>query len=170
MRGKYSLSSQVPGKDTELTCFVCQIPEDLQTVLGDPTLFKENSEVTSKDILKRYGDIARGSFSTRPDNGGETFTINNHRNASTPTSARIETDPSQDTAWQMQSSVRHVPGPSAHSHSASAQPQAGLDFGPPQAAYHRERSHSNSSQPGSDGQQGLPYRPRPSAGAMGVTG
>jgi hypothetical protein len=127
--------------------------------------------VTSKDILKRYGDIARGSFSTRPDNGGETFTINNHRNPSTPTSARIETDPSQDTAWQMQSSVRHVPGPSGHSHSSSVQPQAGLDFGPPPpAAYHRERSHSNGSQGGSEGQQGLPYRPRPSPGAMGVTG
>jgi hypothetical protein len=151
---------------------MCEIPEDLQVVLSDPTLFKENSEVTSKDILKRYGDIARGSFSTRPDNGGETFTINSHRNPSTPTSARIETDPSQDTAWQMQSSVRHVPGPSGHSHSSSIQPQAGLDFGPtpPPAAYHRERSHSNGSQGGSEGQQGLPYRPRPSPGAMGVTG
>ncbi|KAJ5157862.1 Rho-type GTPase-activating protein 1 [Penicillium canariense] len=148
---------------------MCEIPEDLQSILSDPTLFKENSEVTSKDILKRYGDIARGSFSTRPDNGGETFTINNSRTQSTPTSARIETDPSQDAAWQMQSSVRHVPGPSGNSLSSSAQPQAGLDFGPPQAAYHRERSTSNGSG-ASEGQQGLAYRPRPSPGAMGVTG
>ncbi|KAJ6014325.1 hypothetical protein N7540_008916 [Penicillium herquei] len=150
---------------------MCEIPEDLQSILSDPTLFKENAEVTTKEILKRYGDIARGSFSTRPDNGGETFTITNSNRHNTPTSARIETDPSQDTAWQMQSSVRHVPGPSGHAHSSSAAPQAGLDFGPPEPSYQRERSASNSSQQNPDGtSQNLPYRPRPSAGAMGVTG
>ncbi|KAJ5900137.1 hypothetical protein N7495_004881 [Penicillium taxi] len=158
---------------------MCEIPEDLQSILSDPTLFRENAEVTTKEILKRYGDISRGSFSQRAENGGETFTItNNNRSANAPTSARIETDPSQDTAWQMQSSVRHVPGPSGqgHSHSSSVTPQAGLDFmpPPPPAAYHRERSTSNDSQgqgnAGSSDSQGLPYRPRPSQGAMGVTG
>ncbi|KAJ5153596.1 Rho GTPase activation protein, partial [Penicillium coprophilum] len=153
----------------------CEIPEDLQSVLGDPTLFRENAEVTTKEILKRYGDIARGSFSQKPENGGETFTITTpNRSNSTPASARIETDPSQDAAWQMQSSVRHVPGPSGHTHSASANAQAGLDFAPPPAAYHRDRSTSNGSQPiagAPDGQSSnVAYRPRPSAGAMGVTG
>ncbi|KAJ5273667.1 hypothetical protein N7478_008792 [Penicillium angulare] len=150
---------------------MCEIPEDLQSILSDPTLFKENAEVTTKEILKRYGDIARGSFSNRPENGGETFTITNSNKHSAPASARIETDPSQDTAWQMQSSVRHVPGPSGHSHSSSAAPQAGLDFGPPEPSYHRERSASNGSQQTAEGQsQNVPYRPRPSPGAMGVTG
>lgn len=154
---------------------IFQIPEDLQSILNDPTLFRENAEVTTKEILKRYGDIARGSFSQKPGDGGETFTITNpNRNNNMPTSARIETDPSQDAAWQMQSSVRHVPGPSGHSHSKSATPQAGLDFVPPQAPYHRERSTSNGSQQNagtSEGQsQNVPYRPRPSPGAMGVTG
>jgi hypothetical protein len=152
-----------------------QIPEDLQSILSDQTLFRENAEVTTKEILKRYGDIARGSFSQKPENGGETFTITTpNRNNSAPASARIETDPSQDAAWQMQSSVRHVPGPSGHTHTASANPQAGLDFGPPPAAYHRDRSTSNGSQPNAsvpDGQsQNVAYRPRPSPGAMGVTG
>ncbi|KAJ5917193.1 hypothetical protein N7466_010747 [Penicillium verhagenii] len=150
---------------------MCEIPEDLQSILNDPTLFRENAEVTTKEILKRYGDIARGSFSTRPDNGGETFTITNSNRHNTPTSARIESDPSQDAAWQMQSSVRHVPGPSGHSHSSSAAPQAGLDFVPPEPSYHRDRSTSNGSQQNPDGQsQNVPYRPRPSPGAMGVTG
>ncbi|KAJ5091097.1 hypothetical protein NUU61_005967 [Penicillium alfredii] len=153
---------------------MCEIPEDLQSILSDPTLFKENAEVTTKEILKRYGDIARGSFSQKPGNGGETFTItNSNRGNNTPASARIETDPSQDTAWQMQSSVRHVAGPSGHSHSTSATPQAGLDFGPsPPAAYRRDRSASNGSQqnPGPSDGQNVPYRPRPSPGAMGVTG
>lgn len=120
--------------------------------------------MTTKEILKRYGDIARGSF--RPENGGETFTItpSNRNNQNTPTSARIETDPSQEAAWQMQSSVRHVAGPSGHSHSGS-------DFGPPQPSYRRERSASNGSQQNSSDSQGqnVPYRPRPSPGAM-VTG
>jgi hypothetical protein len=139
----------------------------LQSVLSDPTLFKENTEVTTKEILKRYGDIARGSF--RPENGGETFTItpSNRNNQNTPTSARIETDPSQDAAWQMQSSVRHVAGPSGHAHSTS-------DFEPPQPSYRRERSSSNDSQQNASDNQGqsqnLSYRPRPSPGAMGVTG
>lgn len=151
-----------------------QIPDDLQGILSDPTLFKENAKVTTKEILKRYGDIARGSFSPRPENGGETFTItNSNRNNTTPAaSARIEGDPSQDAAWPVQSSVRHVGGPS-HSHSNSNAPQAqtGFDFNPPQPAYHRERSGSNGSQP-SDGQQqqNLSYRTRPGQGAMGVTG
>lgn len=71
----------------------------------------------------------------------------------------------------MQSSVRHVPGPSGHSHSTSTAPQAGLDFVPPEPSYRRERSTSNGSQPNADGQsQNVPYRPRPSPGAMGVTG
>ncbi|KAJ5125076.1 uncharacterized protein N7515_008901 [Penicillium bovifimosum] len=154
----------------------CEIPEDLQSILSDPSLFKENAEVTTKEILKRYGDIARGSFSQKPENGGETFTITTpNRNNSAPASARIETDPSQDAAWQMQSSVRHVPGPSGHSHSASTNAQAGLDFGPPSAAYHRDRdrSASNGSQPPTGPPEGQPssvaYRPRPSPGAMGVT-
>ncbi|CAI7577872.1 unnamed protein product [Penicillium manginii] len=153
---------------------MCEIPDDLQGILSDPTLFKENAKVTTKEILKRYGDIARGSFSPRPENGGETFTItNSNRNNTTPAaSARIEGDPSQDAAWPVQSSVRHVGGPS-HSHSNSNAPQAqtGFDFNPPQPAYHRERSGSNGSQP-SDGQQqqNLSYRTRPGQGAMGVTG
>jgi hypothetical protein len=143
--------------------------------MSDPTLFKENSEPTTKEILKRYGDITRGSFSQGPENGGETFTITTpNRNNSTPASARIETDPTQDAAWQMQSSVRHVPGPSGHAHSSSANAQAGLDLVPPPKAYPRNRSTSNGSQPNAgtpEGQsQNVAYRPRPSPGAMGVTG
>ncbi|THC94776.1 hypothetical protein EYZ11_005722 [Aspergillus tanneri] len=80
---------------------MCEIPEDLQSVLTDTNFFRDNSEVTTKEILKRYGDIARGSFSQKSRNGGETVTItNSNRGANMPTSARIETDPAQDAAWQ----------------------------------------------------------------------
>lgn len=79
-----------------------------------------------------------------------------------PTSARIETDPSQDAASQMQSSVRHVAGPAGHSHSSSAiAPPSGQDFDG------RNRSTSTGSQPEGQSQQ-VPYRARPNAGPMGV--
>lgn len=148
-----------------------EIPEDLQAVLNDTSFFKE--EVTTKEILKRYGDIARGSFSQKTNNGGETFTItNSSRNANAPTSARIETDPSQDVAWQMQSSVRHVQSPVAgQSLNASGSP---ADFGSPPPNAYRERSVSNGSQPNSiqseGGAQQMPYRTRQGAGPMGVAG
>ncbi|KAL4892536.1 hypothetical protein BDV59DRAFT_202656 [Aspergillus ambiguus] len=145
---------------------MCEIPDDLQMVLSDTTLLKENSEVTTKEILKRYGDIARGSFSQKPNNGGETVTITtSNRGANVPTSARIE-DPSQDGAWQQQSSVRHVQASGSHGPSTS-----GMELAPAPNDY-RERSTSNGSQQTSmqpEGQaQQLPYRARPSAGPMGV--
>lgn len=152
-----------------------QIPEDLQSVLSDTTFFKENTEVTTKEILRRYGDIARGSFSPKASNGGETVTItNSNRAANIPTSARIETDPSQDTAWQMQSSVRHVQSPGGHQHSTSGTPQAGTELAPTASNDYRERSTSNGSQQNpmqAEGQsQPMPYRARPGAGPMGVAG
>ncbi|PKY07140.1 putative Rho GTPase activator [Aspergillus campestris IBT 28561] len=153
---------------------MCEIPEDLQSVLSDPSLFKENSEVTTKDILKRYGDIARGSFSPNPANGGETVTItnSNSRGANAPTSARIEGEPSQDAAWQMQSSVRHVQGAGGHNQPTGASQNAGGELVAGQPNNYRERSTSSGSQQNpvqSDGQQ-IPYRARPSAGPMGVAG
>ncbi|KAE8144892.1 hypothetical protein BDV25DRAFT_145179, partial [Aspergillus avenaceus] len=156
---------------------MCEIPEDLQSVLTDTSFLKENSEVTTKEILKRYGDIARGSFSQRPINGGETVTItsaNANRGANAATSARIETDPSQDAAVQMQNSVRHVQAPPGHGHSTSGVPPSGVELVPTATSNNRERSISNSSQqdpmsPDAQTQQ-LPYRARPGAGPMGVAG
>ncbi|KAL5357418.1 hypothetical protein BJX96DRAFT_11855 [Aspergillus floccosus] len=147
---------------------MCEIPDDLQMVLSDTSLLKENSEVTTKEILKRYGDIARGSFSQKPSNGGETVTITNStRGANAPTSARIETDPSQDGAWQPQSSVRQVQASGSH-----GPPPGGMELGSAPTNDYRERSTSSGSQQNPmqpEGQpQQLPYRARPSAGPMGV--
>ncbi|KAA8648334.1 GTPase-activating protein LRG1 [Aspergillus tanneri] len=154
---------------------MCEIPEDLQSVLTDTNFFRDNSEVTTKEILKRYGDIARGSFSQKSRNGGETVTItNSNRGANMPTSARIETDPAQDAAWQQaQSSVRHVQVSGQHSHPTGATTYTGMELGSTPPGDHHERSPSNGSQqipvqPEGQPQQ-LPYRARPGAGPMGVT-
>jgi hypothetical protein len=97
------------------------------------------------------------------------------RGSNTPISARIENDPSQAAAWQMQSSVRHVQAPGGPAYAAvPTNYQGGSDFGPPDQF--RARSASAGSQrqavgrpPQSDAEQ-LPYRPSPGAGPMGVAG
>jgi hypothetical protein len=161
----------------QLTDCLVKIPDDLQAVLSDTTFFKDNNEVSTKEILKRYGDIARGSFSPKPNNGGETVTITNphNRGANTPTSARIETDQSQDGSWQAQNTVRHVQNTGGHNHANSASaPYNGMELAPGQTASYRERSTSNGSQQNPIPQEGqpqqMPYRSRPGAGPMGVAG
>ncbi|TVY80455.1 Rho-type GTPase-activating protein [Lachnellula suecica] len=94
---------------------MCEVPEDLQSILGDPTLFKNDSDITTKEILKRYGDIGQnggprhqvemteGSPQRSKEGSGRTVA---------PVVTRVDTDPSQAYAWQKESSVRHVQDPS----------------------------------------------------------
>lgn len=91
------------------------------------------------------------------------------RGNNTPVTARIETDPSQATAWQMQSSVRHVQAPGGPAY--TAMPTNHHENGAPEQ--YRARSASAGSQrqpmPQSDAEP-LPYRPHPGTGPMGVAG
>ncbi|BDD62593.1 hypothetical protein MAP00_007559 [Monascus purpureus] len=149
---------------------MCEIPEDLQSIINDTGFFKENAEITTKEILKRYGDIGRGVGPQKLDNGNEPVmvTANSRANTSPATAARIEADPSQDTAWQMQSSVRHVPNSDGHGPQVGTSPSTG-DL----TAGHREGNTGNSRGPTVTETEGssqpMPYRPRPNAGPMGVT-
>lgn len=88
-----------------------QIPEDLQPIINDAGFFKENAEITTKEILKRYGDIGRGTGMQKTGNGSEPVMVTapNRSNSSPASAAQIETEPSHD-AQKIQSSVRHVPG------------------------------------------------------------
>lgn len=75
------------------------------------------------------------------------------RGNNSPVAARIETDPSQATAWQMQSSVRHVqaPGGSAYGSKSTPPQQSGVEFTPAaQPGPFRGRSASIGSQQGMD--------------------
>ncbi|KAI7631966.1 GTPase-activating protein-like protein of the rho/rac family [Hortaea werneckii] len=38
---------------------MCEVPEDLALILNDSTLFSNNAEITTKEILRRYGDRAK---------------------------------------------------------------------------------------------------------------
>ncbi|KAJ9245833.1 hypothetical protein DTO271D3_6079 [Paecilomyces variotii] len=156
---------------------MCEVPDDLQSILNDTSFFNNSAEITTKEILKRYGDFGKGALpqrvGTSVDVSGQTTSS---RGNNTPVAARIETDPSQATAWQMQSSVRHVQTPSGSTYPSKTNPQSGLESQPSQQNAYRDRSASGGSQQGINraaqptDQQQLPYRPRPAPGAMGVAG
>ncbi|OXV07990.1 hypothetical protein Egran_04243 [Elaphomyces granulatus] len=133
---------------------MCYVPEDLQSILNDASFFKDNSEITTKEILKRYGDLGKGNFAQRVVQGGDMPAgTGSSRGNNSPVAARIETDPSQATAWQMQSSVRHVqaPGGSAYGSKSTPPQQPGVEFTPAaQPGPFRGRSASIGSQQGMD--------------------
>jgi len=90
---------------------MCEVPEDLQSILNDTSLFNNSSDITTKEILKRYGDIGT--------NGGAKHQVETTQSplsrskegsgrALAPVVTRVDTDTSQATAWQKESSVRHV--------------------------------------------------------------
>ncbi|KAH8692000.1 putative Rho GTPase activator [Talaromyces proteolyticus] len=158
---------------------MCEVPDDLQSILNDTSFFKDSADITTKEILKRYGDFGKGTVAQRVTPGitpgVEPVGTGLTRTNTTPVTARIETDPSQAAAWQMQSSVRHVQAPGGPAYAAMPTNQPGGEYGPPEQT--RDRSASASSQqqapavgrPQPDSQQ-LPYRSHPGAGPMGVAG
>ncbi|ATZ57587.1 Bclrg1 [Botrytis cinerea B05.10] len=87
---------------------MCEVPEDLQSILNDPVLFNNTSDITTKEILKRYGDI---SASGGVRHTVETTEGTGHRDGNgrplAPVVTRVDVDPANN-AWQKESSVRHV--------------------------------------------------------------
>lgn len=80
-----------------------QVPDEVLTLLADPQIFNSSSEVTTKEILKRFQE-RRGQIAIADVN--EVY--NRHDNSTRPPPKRVETDPS---VWQGESSVRHVQEP-----------------------------------------------------------
>jgi len=91
---------------------MCEVPEDLQSILNDPSLFNNSSDITTKEILKRYGDIGTNGGPRHQVETSETSSLGRSRDGSgralAPVVTRVDTDPSQAHAWQKESSVRHV--------------------------------------------------------------
>ena len=80
-----------------------QVPEDLAMILNDSSLFSNSADITTKEILKRYGDRAKApTYGSAPSGLG----ANNGTTSPTPVATRI--DPDVQNAWQNESSVRHV--------------------------------------------------------------
>ncbi|EEP76544.1 conserved hypothetical protein [Uncinocarpus reesii 1704] len=89
---------------------MCEVPEDLQSILNDTSLFNRDAEITTKEILKRYAEIGKMPAPNRTTTGLDSLPARSgsNRGGNTPVATRIDGDPSQATAWQKQRSVRHV--------------------------------------------------------------
>ncbi len=144
-----------------------QVPEDLQSILNDSSLFNNSSDITTKEILKRYGDIGRSAAHhpqiTDPSNttvtngplphSRECNTTNGSSpaaRAAAPIITHVDTDPYQANVWQKESSVRHVQGssegrvPNGPSHDQNTPPQGYNGLKDPDSAYHRRQGSSDS--------------------------
>ncbi|CAG8983598.1 hypothetical protein HYALB_00004618 [Hymenoscyphus albidus] len=156
---------------------MCEVPEDLQSILSDTTLFTTtNGEVTTKEILKRYGDLGQNGGprhqvetvegSPRKEGGG------GGRGAA-PVITRIDTDPSQTHARQKESSVRHVhdqPGGPQNQNIPPQQQWQGQDLEPPHP-YPPNRNGTPDSQAENPRQyRNSTFRPRGNSIGVGVTG
>lgn len=81
------------------------MPEDILSMLNDSTLFSQNSELTTKDILKRYGEIVNRPTpmrTTAPPSATPPQTKDG-RPPVTPTFQRVDEHPSQNLARQKES-------------------------------------------------------------------
>ncbi|OAQ63293.2 Rho GTPase activator (Lrg11) [Pochonia chlamydosporia 170] len=84
---------------------MCQVPDDLLTLLNDPYIFSNSGEITTKEILKRFQD-RRDQMPV-----AEISEVYNRPDVSTRSPPkRVDTDPS---IWQGERTVRRVQDPSA---------------------------------------------------------
>ena len=73
------------------------MPEDLSLILNDSTLFSASAEITTKEILKRYGDRTKVPSSTQA--GGDSVPPQSltpksrESRGSAPVVTRVDTDP-----------------------------------------------------------------------------
>ncbi|OIW35094.1 RhoGAP-domain-containing protein [Coniochaeta ligniaria NRRL 30616] len=83
---------------------MCLVPDEFVDMLSDQALYNTNGEITTKEILKRFGD--RRVNGGQPQFGDASELMQRHHEiANRPPPRRIETDPS---AWQSETSVRTV--------------------------------------------------------------
>ena len=83
---------------------------DIQTIVNDTDLFGNTGEITTKEILKRYGEMGKSAnyapgAQTPPQHHGS---VGGGSRTGAPVPTRVDTDQTQIHAWQKESSVRHV--------------------------------------------------------------
>ena len=101
------VSNIADSLDTDPVLTSEQVPEDLAMILNDSSLFSNTAEITTKEILKKYGDRAKAPTL----NSGHVVVAHNGTTSppsNAPIVTRVDTDHYQQSAWQNESSVRHV--------------------------------------------------------------
>ncbi|KAG0647994.1 Rho-type GTPase-activating 1 [Hyphodiscus hymeniophilus] len=156
---------------------MCEVPEDLQSILTDPALFNNPSDITTKEILKRYGDLGASGGPKHKVETVESPLSSRSKDSGRPLApvvTRVDTDPSQAFAWQKESSVRHVQDPNvpfggnSNQNTPPQQQWQGPELEQPHYPYRNGTPDSQQ-----DGQR-REYRNsgwgRPQNGSVGVTG
>ncbi|KAF8426326.1 hypothetical protein EV426DRAFT_661467, partial [Tirmania nivea] len=92
---------------------MCEVPEDILSILSDSNLFANSAELTTKDILKRYGEIVNRPSPARmvgAPTDGPPKSRDGRGNAPVYHRVDSDADPS-NPAWQKESSVKHAQMP-----------------------------------------------------------
>ncbi|KAL8295384.1 hypothetical protein RB600_001054 [Gaeumannomyces tritici] len=128
---------------------MCLVPDDLVDILNDPSLFNNNGDITTKEILKRFGDRPLMNGGGQRPHGEAAEIIGRHDTPNRPFAKRVDTDPS---VWQDERSVRPVqdlnapyaaPGHHQHPHTSPGKPR-----GPPPEEGHPSPYGSEFEPPG----------------------
>lgn len=155
--------------DIQLTS-IAQVPEDLQSILDDSSLFNKESDITTKEILKRYGERSSNLSQYHPTTDPEKPRLDSYdskpngtRNgattaprASAPIITHVDnTDPSHSRTWPKESSVRHVQAPGGGPSHVPGRPnmtppQAQFEYAEGRSPYMHQRVGSTDSQRSQD--------------------
>jgi len=155
------------------------VPEDLQSILNDTSLFTNDSQVTTKEILKRYGDIGTNGGPKHQVETSESSTLVGSKEGGgrplAPVVTRVDSDYNQANAWQKESSVRHVQDPSipygGGSNNQNTPPQQwqGEDLGNPSPYSQRTSTPDSQPENGRRDWRNSGWSRQPN-GSLGVTG
>ncbi|KAI0008045.1 rho-type GTPase-activating protein [Xylariaceae sp. FL0662B] len=126
---------------------MCMVPVEIMDILSDSTLFSNNGDITTKEILKRIEARATNGAPRPYDNSEFIGRQDNKR----PTATRVDTDPA---LWQQESSVRPVQEPTIPFTAAQGTPPQKWrkpDNGPsPHNTNQYERADNQHEQPEND--------------------
>ena len=156
-------------------------------MLTDTSLFNNSSDITTKEILKRYAEVGKSNKGHLAIDNEDTEPplpqkeSNGNARANAPVVTRVDKDPHQAKAWQKESSVRHVQGNGGPTSSSAANnqstnlqdtsPQVHFDFTGTNNSYH-QRAGSNESATSLTGSGRNPQRQSGwgKPGVPGITG
>ncbi|KAI9720698.1 MAG: hypothetical protein M1828_005578 [Chrysothrix sp. TS-e1954] len=110
----------------EYNQIMSEVPEDLQQVLNDSSLFSGSADLTTKEILKRYGDIAKPVQTTHQQNDSSSHSREARGTAPVVTHVDSLNPPSASARQAEKTSVRPVPPGGSHGPS----PNPGAHFMP----------------------------------------
>ena len=116
-----------------------QVPEDLQSILTDSSLHTASADMSTKEILARYGHIVQGHVQSQKSVAAADAPAQSASSSkSNGMATRIDQDANQRAALSQQSSARPV-------QNQMLQNNSNHNLGTPNAPYAQERAGSQSS-------------------------